>query len=172
MTSARTSVGSATDLARRLGEALGARGWRLAVAESCTGGGLGWVLTSVPGSSTWFDRGFITYSNAAKEQLLGVPGALLARHGAVSAATVRAMARGALARSDAQVAIAVSGIAGPGGGTPARPVGTVWMAWVAPGLDPLAKRWHFAGDRDAVRRQAISEALAGAVDMLAAGARS
>ena len=148
-------------LARRVGEALAARGLWLATAESCTGGWIAKTLTDVPGSSGWFDRGFVTYTNAAKQDLLGVDGATLAAHGAVSEATVRAMAAGALDRSGAQVAVAVSGVAGPTGGTPDKPVGTVWLAWARRDGTTDTRHRRFDGDREAVRRQAVAEAIQG-----------
>lgn len=148
---------------RQLGQTLLARGWMLATAESCTGGWLAKLVTDLAGSSAWFDCGWVTYSNAAKQARLGVPAALLARHGAVSEAVVRAMVSGALARSQAQLAVAISGIAGPGGGTAEKPVGTVWIAWGLPGPDPgiPAQGFRFEGDRDAVRRQALLAAMQG-----------
>lgn len=151
-------------LARRLGEVLGARGWRVATAESCTGGWVAKLITDVAGSSRWFDRGFVTYSNAAKQQMLGVRAETLAAHGAVSEATVREMAAGALARSEAQISVAVSGIAGPGGGSPAKPVGLVWFAWALAEGGIHARQARFDGDREAVRRQAAAVALEGVVD--------
>ena len=120
------------DLATQVGRALLRRQWTLTTAESCTGGWIAKVLTDVPGSSEWFERGVVTYSNQAKMDMLEVKEATLAAHGAVSAETVAEMARGGLARSQAQVAVAVSGVAGPDGGTPDKPVGTVWMAWAWP----------------------------------------
>lgn len=148
-------------LARRLGERLLAAGRMAATAESCTGGWIAKALTDVAGSSAWFDRGFVTYTNAAKQDLLGVRADTLAAHGAVSEATVREMVAGALARSRADVAVAVSGIAGPSGGTPDKPVGTVWLAWGAKGGVTWAERCRFDGDREAVRRQAVARALEG-----------
>jgi nicotinamide-nucleotide amidase len=133
-------------------------GWFLATAESCTGGLIAASCTDLAGSSNWFERGFVTYSNAAKCELLGVDAALIDRHGAVSEAVVRAMARGALAHSRAQVAIAVTGVAGPGGGSAEKPVGTVWLAWALPsGVTSEARR--FDGDRAAVRQAAAQHAL-------------
>lgn len=152
-----------TDLARRVGEALKARGWMLATAESCTGGWIGQVVTSVPGSSHWYDRGFITYTNEAKQEMLGVSADTLARFGAVSEQTVQEMAQGALARSRAQIGVAVSGIAGPGGATPGKPVGTVCMAWATTDGDVETRTFHFEGDRTAVRRQAVVAALEGVI---------
>lgn len=149
------------DLAGQLGRALERSRLMLATAESCTGGWVARVMTAVPGSSNWFERGFVTYSNAAKTEMLGVGADILARHGAVSEPAVRAMAEGALARSRAQVALAVTGIAGPSGGTPDKPVGTVWFAWVRSGAATQAQCRRFEGDREAVRRRAVAVALEG-----------
>ena len=143
-----------------LGEALRARGWRLATAESCTGGLIAALCTSVAGSSDWFERGFVTYSNAAKAEQLGVPAALIEAQGAVSREVALAMATGALAHSTAQVALAVTGIAGPGGAVPGKPVGTVWLAWAHSGEPPAARCLHLTGDRTAVRSASVAEALA------------
>lgn len=156
-------------LAERVGDALHARGLVLVTAESCTGGWIGETVTMVPGSSAWFDRGFITYTNAAKQQMLGVRAATLERCGAVSEATVREMAAGALAASGAQIAVSVSGVAGPGGGTPDKPVGTVCLGWAfagAAGPALHAQTCRFAGDRAAVRRQSVVRALEGALALL------
>lgn len=142
-------------LSARLGAALLRRGLMLTSAESCTGGWISKVVTDIAGSSAWFDRGFVTYSNQAKQDLLGVATETLAAHGAVSEAVVLEMAAGALARSRAQVAVAVSGIAGPGGGTPDKPVGTVWFAWIRPDAPPETRRLQFAGDRTEVRHQCV-----------------
>lgn len=142
-----------------LADALRARGMRIAAAESCTGGLIAAACTSVAGSSDWFERGFVTYSNEAKTELLGVDAALIRAHGAVSEPVVRAMAEGALARSQASIAVAVTGIAGPGGATPGKPVGTVWLALAQAGQPTLAKREQFAGDRTAVREATVDEAL-------------
>ena len=133
-------------------------GWMLATAESCTGGMIAAACTDLAGSSQWFERGFVTYSNAAKTELLGVDAALIAREGAVSESVVRAMAQGALDRSRAQVAVAVTGVAGPGGGSAAKPVGTVWLAWATP-LGITSELQHFAGDRAAVRAATTQHAL-------------
>ncbi len=146
------------ELVGRIALALTARGRMLAAAESCTGGWVAKLLTDRAGSSDWFERGFVTYSNDAKREMLGVPAETLTRFGAVSEATVRAMAEGALAHSRAHYAVAISGIAGPTGGTPEKPVGTVWFAWAAPG-GTTSRCLHYAGDRDAVRRQAVTTAL-------------
>ena len=148
-------------IAADLGQRLQARGWFLVTAESCTGGGISAAVTAIAGSSAWFDCGLVTYSYAAKTRLLGVPQALLARVGAVSEPVVEAMAHGALANSGAQVAVAVSGIAGPGGGQPGKPVGTVCFAWVWPGQPVRTETRHFSGDRAAVQAQAVRHALSG-----------
>lgn len=148
-------------LAVDLGARLAARGAMCATAESCTGGLVAGAITDVAGSSAWFDRGFVTYSNEAKMELLGVPAATLAQHGAVSEATARAMAEGALARSRARLAVAITGVAGPGGGSAAKPVGTVCFAWAVRDDATIATTRHFDGDRFAVRRAAVAAALAG-----------
>jgi nicotinamide-nucleotide amidase len=149
---------SVEPLVRALADALRARGWRLASAESCTGGLIAAACTTVAGSSDWFERGFVTYSNEAKSALLGVDPALIATHGAVSEAVARAMAAGVLARAPVPLAVAVTGIAGPGGAVPGKPVGTVWLAWgTAAALH--AERLQLAGDRDAVRSATVRIAL-------------
>lgn len=153
-------------LAEEIGRRLLLKSLKLASAESCTGGWISKVLTDVAGSSDWFDRGFITYSNNAKTDLLGVPRETLAKHGAVSEATVREMALGAVHHGEASVAVAVSGIAGPSGGTADKPVGTVWIAWAWPDGESTAKRFHFKGDREAVRRASVEAALTGLRDGL------
>lgn len=153
-------------LAARVGDALKGHKLTLTTAESCTGGWVSQMVTSVPGSSQWFDRGFVTYTNRAKEEMLGVPGDLLAREGAVSEAVARAMAEGALERAPAHISVAISGIAGPEGGTPQKPVGTIWMAWSARGQDTRARSSHFAGDREMVRQQAVMAALQGILDVV------
>lgn len=142
-----------------LGEALRARGRTVATAESCTGGLIAGACTSVAGSSDWFDRGFVTYSNDAKVQMLGVSPATLAAHGAVSEPVAREMAEGALRHSPATLAVAVTGIAGPGGATPGKPVGLVWMALAVRGGATHAAAHHFGGDRGAVRDATVAEAL-------------
>ncbi len=147
-------------LAAQLGERLLEKGWSFACAESCTGGWVAKVATDISGSSAWFDRGFVTYSNAAKQDMLGVDPWTLAEHGAVSEAVVREMAEGALARSEAALTVAISGVAGPGGGSAEKPVGTVWLAWSGLG-ETEARCEHFPGDRDAVRAQAVMAALSG-----------
>lgn len=148
--------------------ALGQQKHCLAVAESCTGGGLAAALTSLAGSSAWFERGFVTYSNEAKQELLGVPATTIERHGAVSEATARAMAGGALAHSRANWAVAITGIAGPTGGSVDKPVGTVCFAWAYGKADEVggceAMTVRFDGDRTEVRASAVRYALAGLLD--------
>lgn len=156
-------------LAVAVGEGLLQHGARVATAESCTGGWIAKVLTDIAGSSAWFERGWVTYSNAAKQQDLGVSEALLVRHGAVSEAVVLAMALGALERSGADFAVAVSGVAGPAGGTPVKPVGTVWTAWAwrtQAGVGARAECSLFPGDREAIRRQTVVFALEGLLGAL------
>ena len=151
------------DEVAELAAALRARGWRLASAESCTGGLIAAACTSVAGSSDWFERGFVTYSNEAKTELLGVDAALIATHGAVSEAVVQAMALGAVLRAGVELGVAVTGIAGPGGATPGKPVGTVWLAVAArvdgADIQVRAERLQLAGDRNAVREQTVRQAL-------------
>lgn len=156
-------------LAERLGQALAARGLLFAAAESCTGGWVAKAMTDVAGSSGWLDRGFVTYTNEAKRELLGVREETLAAHGAVSEATVREMAAGTLAHSGAALAVAISGIAGPGGGSAEKPVGTVWLAWAQRDGSLHTRCERFDGDREAVRRQATARALAGALALLERG---
>ena len=153
-------------LAAQVGGALKAHGLMLATAESCTGGGVAQAVTAIAGSSAWFERGFVTYSNQSKQQMLGVTEATLIGHGAVSEATVRAMVAGALQHGAAQVALAVSGIAGPDGGTPDKPVGTVWFAWGLKNGVTHAQRHQFRGDRAEVRAQAVRIALQGVLALL------
>jgi nicotinamide-nucleotide amidase len=153
-------------LARRLGARLKKRRLKLVTAESCTGGWIAQAATAVAGSSEWFDRGFVTYSNEAKKELLGVRSATLARHGAVSEETAKEMAAGALARSRAQVAIAVTGIAGPSGGTREKPVGTVCFAWAWRRRAPVSSVRRFPGDRTGIRRRSVAFALRGLLDRL------
>ncbi len=149
------------DLAADVGEILHSHGQSLATAESCTGGWIGKMLTDVAGSSAWFDCGITAYSYEAKEALLGVRPETLIKHGAVSEVTVLEMVSGALTHSGASVAVAVTGIAGPTGGTPDKPVGTVWIAWKRRGGYPTMQQFHFDGDRDAVRRHTVAAALQG-----------
>jgi nicotinamide-nucleotide amidase len=141
-----------------LGQRLRARGWRLASVESCTGGLIAAACTSVAGSSDWFERGYVTYSNQAKQESVGVPAATLAAHGAVSEAVAVAMAEGALRCAPVQLAVAVTGVAGPGGGTPDKPVGLVWLAWGTAG-HVRAERLQLAGNRTSVRRQTVQAVL-------------
>jgi len=157
------------ELAQRVGERLQEQHRMLAVAESCTGGWVAKCLTDIAGSSQWFDRGFVTYSNAAKQTMLGVSRAALDAAGAVSEPTVREMAAGALESSMATVTLAISGIAGPGGGMPGKPVGTVCFAWAVAGSEVRAETRHFEGDREAVRRQSVGHALQGLLDVLGQG---
>ncbi len=156
-------------LTRDLGVRMQEQGLVLATAESCTGGWIAKCVTDMAGSSAWLDRGFVTYSNAAKRDMLGVDPDTLDRHGAVSEATVVEMALGALANSLADVAVAVSGIAGPGGGTRDKPVGTVYLAWAFKGREPILRRACFEGDRESVRRQTVQMALVELIRLLDAG---
>ena len=153
-------------LAARTGKRLKASRAVLVTAESCTGGWVAQAVTAVAGSSDWFERGFVAYSNDAKRELLGVRAATLARHGAVSEQTAREMASGALRRSKASVSVAVTGIAGPGGGTPAKPVGTVCFAWQRKNGRRHSETWRFAGNRASVRRQSVIHALKGVLKLL------
>ena len=153
-----------TALVERLAAQLLQRRWMLATAESCTGGLIAGACTDLSGSSNWFERGFVTYSNEAKTELLGVDAALITAHGAVSAAVARAMAMGALAHAHAQVAVAVTGVAGPTGGTPDKPVGLVWFGLALPG-QVLTEKMNFAGDRAAVRAATVQHALRRLVEL-------
>lgn len=152
-------------LVGQLANALTARGWTMATAESCTGGLIAGACTDRAGSSDWFERGFVTYSNAAKTDLLGVPADLIAAHGAVSEPVARAMAAGARAHAPVQVAVAVTGVAGPSGGSADKPVGTVWLGWATP-QGVFTERQRFDGDRAAVRRATVAHALAGLLQRL------
>jgi nicotinamide-nucleotide amidase len=153
-------------LAAKVGEALKSHGMLLATAESCTGGGVAQAITEVPGSSAWFERGFVTYSNLSKQQMLGVRESTLKQHGAVSEMTVREMVAGALQYSAAQVALSVSGIAGPDGGTIEKPVGTVWFAWGIKNGETRAQRYQLSGNRAEVRVQSVRIALQGVINLL------
>lgn len=153
------------ELAQRVGAALKERALLLVTAESCTGGWTAMALTSVAGSSDWFERGYVTYSNAAKREELGVSEETLRRHGAVSEETAREMAAGALRKGRGQLALAITGVAGPTGGTPAKPVGTVCFAW-ALGGKIVSETRRFDGDRESVRRQSVLRALQGVLEML------
>ena len=148
-------------LAETIGRRLRSNHDHLVTAESCTGGWIAKTVTDIPGSSDWFDCGLAAYSYEAKQALLGVTPHTLEQHGAVSRETVIEMVSGALAHSGASVAVGVTGIAGPGGGTPDKPVGTVWIAWKRRGGYPQAESFRFDGDRDAVRRQTVAAALRG-----------
>jgi nicotinamide-nucleotide amidase len=153
-------------LAVQVGTLLKSHGMMLATAESCTGGGVAQAITEVAGSSAWFERGFVTYSNLSKQQMLGVCETTLRQHGAVSEMTVREMVTGALQHSSAQTALAVSGIAGPDGGTAEKPVGTVWFAWGLKNGETRAQRFQLNGNRSEVRAQAVQIALQGIADLL------
>ncbi|HBI21471.1 MAG TPA: damage-inducible protein CinA [Legionella sp.] len=148
-------------LAKKLGHVLLRQNLRCTAAESCTGGGLAAAITDIPGSSQWFDRGFVTYSNASKQQMLAVPKQILASHGAVSEAVVRAMAEGALLASEADISVAISGIAGPDGGCLEKPVGTVWLAFACRTCQTRAHCYSFVGDRASIREQAVKVAMDG-----------
>lgn len=156
------------DCLAELAETLTRRKWRLVTAESCTGGWIAKCCTDLPGSSTWYEGGVVSYSNALKMRLLGVQPTTLARDGAVSEAAAREMAQGALARLGGEVAVAVTGIAGPGGGSPDKTVGMVWLAWAGPGLRLDSRCMHFPGDREAVRAATVGAALTGLRDFLQA----
>ncbi len=153
-------------LVATVAERLVNRGWMLTVAESCTGGWVAKACTDRTGSSQWFERGFVTYTNAAKQELLGVADTTLQAHGAVSEQTVAEMAAGALSHSRAQVSLSISGIAGPGGGSAEKPVGTVCFGWAVVGREPITERLRFDGDREQVRRQAVIHALQGVLRVL------
>ena len=155
-----------TRLARALGRACRRHRVNVVAAESCTGCGAAEAITRVSGSSRWFERGFVTYSNVAKKEMLGVSQRTLARHGAVSEQVAREMAVGALRYSDADVSVAITGIAGPTGGSRAKPVGLVWFAWGARRGAVQARRVRFRGGRTAIRRQAVAVALQGLIDLL------
>ena len=151
-----------SQLAAELGRHLQTLNAHVTTAESCTGGGIAEAITRIAGSSAWFEAGFVTYSNQQKTRQLDVPQALFTQVGAVSCEVVEAMVRGAQAHSDARFAVAVSGVAGPGGGSPEKPVGTVWLAWGV-GDEVTAECRHFPGDRDEVRRQTVIAALEGLI---------
>ena len=152
-------------LTRQLAGLLLAKGHMVATAESCTGGMIAAACTDLAGSSAWFERGFVTYSNEAKTELLGVPAALITEHGAVSEPVARAMAEGALRHARAHIAVAVTGVAGPGGGSTDKPVGSVWFGWAtATGVKTQLR--HFDGDRQQVRQATVRHALQGLNDLL------
>jgi nicotinamide-nucleotide amidase len=154
------------DLAMQVGTALAQQELMLVTAESCTGGWLGQVITSVAGSSGWYERGFITYATASKQEMLGVSNATLEQYGSVSEQTASEMAAGAIARSHAQVAVSVTGIAGPDGGIEEKPVGMVCFAWIMKEGMALAETRYFSGSREEIRRQSVSGALQGLIDLL------
>jgi len=156
------SIDSAGELALQLGQLLVSSNWRVTTAESCTGGLIAGAMTDVAGSSAWFEQGVVTYSNKAKQNLLGVPQSIFDQHGAVSEACVMAMASGALRASGADLAISVSGVAGPDGGSAEKPVGTVWLAWAFSGTVE-AQRFLFSGQRSEVRMHAVCTALHGSI---------
>ena len=162
---ARVSDDELLQLAHTLGRKLHAKGWMLASAESCTGGWLAQLVTAIPGSSAWFDRGFVTYSNEAKQEMLGVRAATLQAHGAVSEETAREMAAGVLEHSRAQIGVGISGIAGPGGGSPKKPVGTVCLAWAARDRAPFSTVCRLSGDREEIRSRAVAAALRGLIEL-------
>ena len=153
-------------LSQVVGVACRRHGAMIATAESCTGGWVSEVITHTAGSSAWFDRGFITYTNAAKTAMLGVRSNTIEAHGAVSQETAGEMARGALTHSDASVALAITGIAGPTGGSPDKPVGTVCFGWCLRDREPSCERRLFSGDRESIRKQSVIHALSGLLDML------
>lgn len=155
-----------TDLAAKLGDMLEQQSAQVSTAESCTGGGIAEAITRIPGSSAWFEAGFVTYSNVQKIRQLQVPASLFSEVGAVSREVVEAMVLGAQKASGARFAVAVSGVAGPGGGSPEKPVGTVWLAW-GNGDERFARRFQFKGDRQAVREQSVEAALVGLLRLVA-----
>lgn len=157
------AVSRIDDLVEELGAACQAAGWKLATAESCTGGGVAEAITRLPGSSAWFQGGVVAYANEVKVALLGVQPQTLSTHGAVSEAVATEMARGATNKARADLGVGVTGIAGPGGASPGKPVGTVWIGWSGPGGAIHTRLRRFEGDREAVRRQAVEAALEGLV---------
>ena len=163
---ARVSDEELHQLAAELGVRLTARGWLLATAESCTGGWVGQLVTALPGSSHWYERGFITYANAAKIEMLGVPQALLDTVGAVAEDTALAMAEGALKHSHAQAALAITGIAGPGGGSREKPVGLVCYGWALADGTTMTSTCRLDGDREEIRSRAVAAALRGLIELL------
>ena len=165
MTRHAATTPSTAQLVEQLAQLLLHKGHKLACAESCTGGLIAGSCTELAGSSNWLERGFVTYSNEAKTEMLGVEAAMIRRHGAVSEQVARAIVRGALAHSHAQVAVAVTGVAGPTGGSPAKPVGTVWFGFAAPGW-LLSETHVFPGDRAAVRQATVQHALTGLIKLL------
>ena len=163
---ARVSDTELNQLAAELGEKLRARGWMLATAESCTGGWVGQLITALPGSSYQCERGFITYANIAKQEMLGVPAETLDTYGAVSEETACAMAAGAMKHSHAQATLAISGIAGPGGGTPQKPVGLVCYGWALADGTLLSSTCRLDGDREEIRSRAVAAAMRGLIELM------
>jgi len=155
------SSGELSDLARQVGASLKARSWQCATAESCTGGWVAKLITDVAGSSNWFLGGYVCYANACKQNMLGVSATLIQQYGAVSSEIVMSLSEGVLARTQADIAVAVSGVAGPGGGTDEKPVGTVWIAWCVAEHQPECRHFRFAGSREAIRAAAAGQALRG-----------
>lgn len=153
-------------IAEKTGLALKERGLKLVTAESCTGGGVSFWITSIPGSSAWFERGFVTYSDLSKTEMLGVKPVTLNKFGAVSEQAAREMAEGALRHSRADVSISITGIAGPSGGSVDKPVGSIWIAWAKREAKTVAKCYHFSGNRQKIRLQVIEEALDKVLDIL------
>lgn len=154
------------DAAVRLGEALKSKHAMLVTAESCTGGGVAYAITAIPGSSHWFERGFIVYTNESKIEMLGVDASLIKKHGAVSEPVARALAEGALTHSHADYSLAITGIAGPGGGTEEKPVGTVWLAWTGKDCNTISRETRFDGKRNQVRESAIETVLNGMAELI------
>lgn len=154
------------EIAQELGQALQARRLLVTTAESCTGGWVGQAITAIAGSSEWFERGFVSYSDTAKQEMLGVSEQTLRQYGAVSEETALEMAEGALRFSHAHLSLAVTGIAGPTGATPDKPIGLVWIAWSSLQLPPKAKKAYFSGDRDQIRQQAVALAMTGLLDYM------
>lgn len=163
---ARVSDEDLLQMAATLGQKLQEKGWILTTAESCTGGWLAQLITAIPGSSAWFDRGFITYSNQSKQDMLGVSAETLEAHGAVSEETVQEMAAGALKHSRAQISASISGIAGPGGGTRQKPVGMVCNGWATSDGMTLATTCRLSGDREEIRSRAVASALRGLIELV------
>ena len=162
----RPSDAELFQLSEQLGKLLKQKGWMLASAESCTGGWLGQAITAVAGSSQWYDRGFITYTNLSKQEMLGVSAMTLKAHGAVSEETVREMAQGALSHSGAQISVSVSGIAGPGGGMPKKPVGTMCIGWATTDGGLSSTTCRLGGDREEIRARGVAAALRGLIELL------
>jgi nicotinamide-nucleotide amidase len=154
------------DLARKLGEGLRAQGLQMVTAESCTGGWIAQTATAIPGSSTWFERGYVTYSNRAKMEILGVSETIIATHGAVSRETAGAMAAGATRAAKVDISVSVTGVAGPDGGTEEKPVGTVWFGWCRRDSEPVTKLVRFEGNRHDIRAQTVAVALHGLGEMI------